>query len=64
MLWKQSDNLWLTLTASRKDNPMNEPGLPQAITAGSLVLAVFVVGNMFYRLRWRGRKNRKRKFLP
>jgi len=43
---------------------MNEPGLPQAITAGSLVLAVFVVGNMFYRLRWRGRKNRKRKFLP
>jgi len=44
---------------------MNEPGLPQAITAASLVLAVFVVGNMIFRIRKSGRKrNKRRKPLP
>jgi len=44
---------------------MNEPGLPQTITAGSLVLAVFVVGNMIFRIGKSGRKrNKRRKPLP
>jgi hypothetical protein len=44
---------------------MNEPGLPQAITAASLVLAVFVVGNMILRIGKSGRKrNKRRKPLP
>jgi hypothetical protein len=46
---------------------MNEPGLPQAITAASLVLAVFVVGNMIFRIGKSGKKrrrNKKRKPLP
>jgi hypothetical protein len=38
---------------------MNDPGLPEAITAGSLVLAVFVVGNMICRIKERGSKRRK-----
>ena len=44
---------------------MNEPGLPQAITAGSIVLAVFVVGNMIFRIGKSGRKrNKRRKPIP
>jgi len=44
---------------------MNEPGLPQAITVASLVLAVFVVGNMIFRIGKSGRKrNKRRKPLP
>jgi len=44
---------------------MNEPGLPQAITAASLVLAMFVVGNMIFRIGKSGRKrNKRRKPLP
>jgi len=44
---------------------MNEPGLPQAITAASLVIAVLVVGNMISRIGKCGRKqNKKRKPLP
>jgi hypothetical protein len=44
---------------------MNEPGLPEAITAGSIVLAVFVVGNMIFRIGKSGRKrNKRRKLLP
>ena len=45
---------------------MNEPGLPEAITAGSIVLAVFVVGNMIFRIGKSGRKrtNKRRKPLP
>jgi hypothetical protein len=44
---------------------MNEPGLPQAITAASLVLAVLVVGNMIFRIGKSGRKrNKRRKPLP
>jgi len=44
---------------------MNEQGLPQAITAASLVLAVFVVGNMIFRIGKSGRKrNKRRKPLP
>jgi hypothetical protein len=44
---------------------MNEPGLPEAITAGSIVLAVFVVGNMIFRIGKSGSKlNKRRKPLP
>jgi len=45
---------------------MNEPGLPEAITSGSIVLAVLVVGNMIFRIGKSGRKrtNKTRKPLP
>jgi hypothetical protein len=46
---------------------MNEPGLPEAITAGSIVLAVFIVGNMIFRIGKNGRNkrtNKRRKPLP
>jgi hypothetical protein len=45
---------------------MNEPGLPQAITAASLIVSVLVVGNMISRIGKSGRKrtNKRRKPLP
>jgi hypothetical protein len=46
---------------------MNETGLPQAITAASILVAAFVVGNMIFRIGNSGKKrrrNKKRKPLP
>jgi len=45
---------------------MSEPGLPEAITAASLIVAVCVVGDMIFLIGKSGRKrtNKKRKPLP
>ena len=45
---------------------MSDPGLPEAITAASLIVAVCVVGNRIFRIGKSGRKrtNKRRKPLP
>jgi len=45
---------------------VSEPGLPEAITAASLIVAVCGVGNMIFRIGKSGRKrtNKRRKPLP